>query len=83
MKEWGFTQDELKAPQISVPNDIIEGEGDEFEVEQGVEPICFGQYDEHNATCLGKCIDEGWGLACAKIFKEKLALRSRAKRLSK
>jgi hypothetical protein len=67
-------------------NDLTEDpsltENANFETEIGIEPICFGQYDKDNKTCIGKCSEnEGWGIACRKIVEERLAMRARAKRL--
>jgi hypothetical protein len=47
------------------------------------EPICFGQYDTKNEVCNGKCVVGGWGESCKKLYEEKLAIRAKAKRLSK
>jgi hypothetical protein len=80
MAEWGGGLPEETA-DLDVGGDPME---ENFETEIGVEPICFGQFDKDNATCTGKCLEaDGWGLACKKIAEERLALRARAKRLSK
>jgi hypothetical protein len=76
MKEWG-----LSGADVAGAGDTVESE--DFEVEPEVEPICFGNYDDSNKTCLDKCSKEGWGDACKKVYTDKLALRARAKRISK
>ena len=81
LAEWGGGISDLE--ENSSVEDAIHDDAN-FETEIGVEPICFGQYDKDNNTCIGKCsAEDGWGVACRKINEEKLALRARAKRLSK
>lgn len=82
LAEWGGVASDLDET-INTDSEINTEETG-FETEVGVEPICFGSYDKDNATCVGKCsADDGWGKACLKIAEERLALRNRAKRLSK
>jgi len=77
LAEWGVDE---STENTSI--DLPETE-DKFQVEEDVEPMCYGQYDKDNKTCIGTCTNDGWAESCKKIYAEKLALRARAKRISK
>lgn len=80
LAEWGGGLSDLEPDSLS--EELPQSE-DNFETETGIEPICFGQYDKLNATCIGRCTNDGWGEGCHKVTEEKTALRVKAKRLSK
>ncbi len=78
LAEWGGSSSDLDTDITEEP--ALE---ENFETETTVEPICFGSFDKDNATCIGKCTTDGWGVACKKISDDRIALRAKAKRLSK
>lgn len=82
LADWGLNESEVKEEEPIQEGIEAEG-GEESDVDTSVEPICFGQYDKANTVCNGKCQGSGWGESCKKLFEEKLAIRNRAKRLSK
>lgn len=84
LEEWGLdTQGASGAPGEDVPA-LKDEDTDLFEVDSNAEPICFGGYDKDNQVCTTRCQKEtGWAEACKKVYDEKLALRTKAKRLSK
>lgn len=82
LAEWGLSEEDIK--DETMPKEIeAEGSDEDMEMDLGAEPICFGQYDKSNVVCNGKCLNDGWGEPCKKVYEEKLAIRAKARRLSK